>query len=83
MLGLGGFFIFLIFYTPGKTTWTGDQAVVRPVPAHRTAQTQNKRTQTATLQVGFEPMIPAFERAKKIHALDREATVIRRFLLKN
>jgi hypothetical protein len=26
--------------------------------------------------VGFEPAIPVFERAKKIHALDRAATVI-------
>jgi hypothetical protein len=27
-------------------------------------------------QVGFESTIPAFERAKTIHALDRAATVI-------
>jgi hypothetical protein len=27
-------------------------------------------------RVGFEPMIPAFERAKAVHALDRAATVI-------
>jgi hypothetical protein len=27
------------------------------------------------LRVGFEPMIPAFERAKTVHALDRAATV--------
>jgi hypothetical protein len=27
-------------------------------------------------RVGFEPMIPVFERAKKVHALDRAATVI-------
>jgi hypothetical protein len=27
-------------------------------------------------QVGFEPMIPVFERAKIVHALDRAATVI-------
>jgi hypothetical protein len=26
--------------------------------------------------VEFEPMIPVFEQAKKIHALDRAATVI-------
>jgi hypothetical protein len=26
--------------------------------------------------VGFEPTIPAFERAKTFHALDRAATVI-------
>jgi hypothetical protein len=27
-------------------------------------------------RVVFEPTIPAFERAKTVHALDREATVI-------
>jgi hypothetical protein len=27
-------------------------------------------------QVGFEPTIPAFERAKTVYALDRAATVI-------
>jgi hypothetical protein len=27
-------------------------------------------------RVGFEPTIPAFERAKTVHALDRAATVI-------
>jgi hypothetical protein len=26
--------------------------------------------------MGFEPMIPVFERAKTVHALDRAATVI-------
>jgi hypothetical protein len=37
---------------------------------------QNKRTQTSMPQVGFESTIPVFDRAKKIHALDRAATVI-------
>jgi hypothetical protein len=27
-------------------------------------------------RVGFEPTIPAFERAKTVHALDRAATVL-------
>jgi hypothetical protein len=44
--------------------------------AHRTAQTQNKRTQTFMSQVGFEPTIPVFERAKTVHALDRASTVM-------
>jgi hypothetical protein len=30
--------------------------------------------------VGFEPTIPAFERAKTVHALDRAATVIDIFI---
>jgi hypothetical protein len=48
----------------------------RPLPAHRTAQTQNKRTQTTMPRVGFEPTIPVFERTKTVHAVDRGATVI-------
>jgi hypothetical protein len=28
------------------------------------------------MRVGFEPTVPAFERAKTVHALDRAATVI-------
>jgi hypothetical protein len=66
-------FQFLNLYTVGRTPWTGDQSVARPLPTHRRTQTQNKRTQTP---VGLEPTIPAFERAKMIHALDRAATVI-------
>jgi hypothetical protein len=69
-------FSFLILHTVGRTPWTGDQHVGRPLPAHRTAQTQNKRTQTFMLRVGFEPKIPVFERAQTVHALDRAATVI-------
>jgi hypothetical protein len=37
---------------------------------------QNKRTQTSMSQMGFEPTIPVFERAKTVHDLDRTATVI-------
>jgi hypothetical protein len=51
----------------------GDQPVAR---AHRTAQTQNKRTQTPMPQAGFEPTIPVYELAKTVHALDSAATVI-------
>jgi hypothetical protein len=76
LLDLGCFFSFLILYTVGRTPWTGDQTVARLLPAHRTAQTQNKRTQTSMPQVGFELMIPVFERAKTVHALDRAASVI-------
>jgi hypothetical protein len=31
-------------YTDGRTPWTSDQLLARPLPRHRTAQTQNKRT---------------------------------------
>jgi hypothetical protein len=53
-----------------------DQPVARPLPTHRIAQTQNKRTQTSMSQVRSEPTIPVFEQAKTVHALDRVATVI-------
>jgi hypothetical protein len=68
-------FQLLDFYTVGRSPWTSDQPVARPLPAHRTTQTQNKRTQTPMPRVGFEPTIPVFERAKAVHALDRAATV--------
>jgi hypothetical protein len=32
------------FYKDGKTPWMSDQPVARPLPTHRTTQTQNKRT---------------------------------------
>jgi hypothetical protein len=54
----------------------GDQPVARPLLTHSTAQTQNTRTQTSMPQVEFEHMIPEFERAKAVHALDCAATVI-------
>jgi hypothetical protein len=84
LLGLGRFLRFLNLYTVGRTIWTGDQPVARPLPIHRTTQTQNKRTQYrhSIPLVGFEPTIPAFERAKTVHALDRAATVIGPHLVK-
>jgi hypothetical protein len=76
LLDLGQFFSFLIFYTEGRTPWMGDKPIARPLPTHMTAQTQNKRTQKSMPQVGFEPTIPVFERAKAVHDLGRAATVI-------
>jgi hypothetical protein len=70
------FFQFLNLYTVGRTPWTGDHPLARPLPTHRTTQTQNKRTQTSMPRVGFESTTPVFERAKTVHALDRTATVI-------
>jgi hypothetical protein len=32
------------FYTVGRTPWTSDQPVARPLLTHRTTPTQNKRT---------------------------------------
>jgi hypothetical protein len=69
-------FNFLILQTDCRTPWTGHQPVARPLPTVRKTQTQNKRRQTSMSRVGFEPTIPAFERAKTIYDLDRAATAI-------
>jgi hypothetical protein len=42
---------------------------------HRTAQTENKSTQTSMSYVGFEPTIPMFELAKTVYPLDFPVTV--------
>jgi hypothetical protein len=76
LLDLGRFFSFLILYTVGRTPSTGDQPVARPLPTHRTTQTQNKRTQTSMPWVGFEPTIPEFEWTKTVYGLDHAAIVI-------
>jgi hypothetical protein len=54
-------FQFLNPHTDGRTPWTGDQLVARSVPARRTTQTQNERTQTSIPRVGCEPTIRAGE----------------------
>jgi hypothetical protein len=74
-LDLGRLFSFLILYTVGRTPRTGDQPIPRPIPRHRTTQTQNRGTKTSMRRVGFEPTTPVFERVKAIHALDRAAAV--------
>jgi hypothetical protein len=53
--------------------------VISPSQGHYLTQKQNKHKQTSMLVV-FEPTIPAFERAKTVHALDGAATVIGVFL---
>jgi hypothetical protein len=75
LLELGRFFSSSILYKVGRTPWTGDQPDSRPLPTHRTTQSQNKRTQTSMHWVEFEPTSPAFERPKTVHALDSADTV--------
>jgi hypothetical protein len=60
-------FQFLNHIQVGRNPWTGDQPAARPLPTYRTAQTQNKRTQTP--RVGFEHTTTMFERAKTVHAI--------------
>jgi hypothetical protein len=73
---LGRFISFLILYTVGRNSCTEVQPVTRPLPTRITIQTQNEHTQITTPQNGFEPTISVLERAKTVHATDREATVI-------
>jgi hypothetical protein len=63
-------------FTGGRTPCTGDQLVARPLPKHRTTQTQkNAEThETSTSRTGFEPAITASELSKTVHASDRSAT---------
>jgi hypothetical protein len=70
-------FSFLLFnhFTDGRTPWTSDQPVARPLSKHRTTQTQINAHKTSMPCVGFEHTITASERAKTVHALDRSATV--------
>jgi hypothetical protein len=66
-------FISLQFLNPntvGRTPWMGDEPVTKPRPI------QNKHRQTFMSWLGFEATIPACERAKAVHVLDREVTVI-------
>jgi hypothetical protein len=76
LLDFGRFIGFLIFYTVGGTPWMGDQPVARHLPACRTAQMQNKRTQISIPENGFEPTIPVLKLEKTVRSLDRVATVI-------
>jgi hypothetical protein len=48
-----------LFYTVGRTSWTGDQPVARQLPTHRVTQTQNKRTQTSMPLSGIRTHDPS------------------------
>jgi hypothetical protein len=76
LVDLGIFFSFLILYSVGRTPWTGDQSVARPLPTHRTTQTQSKCTQISMPLMGIRTNDPSVWEAKAVHALDSAATVI-------
>jgi hypothetical protein len=64
------------FYTDGRTTWTSDQPVARPLPKHRTTQHRiNAHTDIHALS-GIRTQDPTFERTKRVHVLHRASTVI-------
>jgi hypothetical protein len=67
-------FVSLQFLNPktvGRSSWTGDQPIARPLPI----QTQNKHGHPC-LEWDSKPTISEFKRAKTVHALDRAAIVI-------
>jgi hypothetical protein len=59
---LAAFSVSLILYRVSRTHWTGDQPFTKPLPTHRTTQTQNKRTHRHPCLEWR--LTPAFERSK-------------------
>jgi hypothetical protein len=70
LVDLDLFLSFLIYTQSVGFLGLGDQPFARPLPTHRTTQTQISMS-----RVRFEPTTPVFERAKTSHALDRATTV--------
>jgi hypothetical protein len=70
----GRFYSFSILYTVGRTPWTGNQPVGRPLYLHK--EQHKHRINAHRHQCLGWNSIPVFERAKTVHALDRAATVI-------
>jgi hypothetical protein len=66
-------FQFLNLYTVGRTPWNGGISPSQGRYLHTD-------TQTSIPRVGFQPMIPVFERAKTVHALVHAVTVIGRII---
>jgi hypothetical protein len=50
----------------GRTPWTSDQLVARPLPKHRTTQTQNKHIHTPNIHAlsGIRTDDPSFRRSE-------------------
>jgi hypothetical protein len=64
------------YFTGGRTPWTGDQLVA--ILYLNTGQHKH-RINAYTHQTSIEPTISAPERANTVHALDRSATVTRKY----
>jgi hypothetical protein len=65
-----------LFYTVGRTPWTSDQPVARPLAAHRSTQQHNKRTHRHPCLEWDSNPLSAFELTETVSASDRAATVI-------
>jgi hypothetical protein len=59
--------IVILLYIVGRSPWTRNEPVSRPLPTHRTTQTQI--THAHIPRVGFEPTILTFEREKIAYPL--------------
>jgi hypothetical protein len=61
-LGPGVCFQFHDHFTDGRTPWMSDQLVARPLPKHRTTQTQNKLIHTPNIHAlcGIRTHDPSF-----------------------
>jgi hypothetical protein len=71
---LASAFQFHNHFTDGGTPWASDQLVARPLPKHRTTQTQNKRIHISNIHAlcGIRTHDPGFRASE-----DRSATVTR------
>jgi hypothetical protein len=59
---LASAFQFHDHFTDCRTPWTSDQLVARPLPKHRTTQTQNKHIHTPNIDAlcGIRTHVPRF-----------------------
>jgi hypothetical protein len=61
--------------TVGRTPWTRDQLVARPLPVHKHRKSRTTQTLNIHALSGIRTHGSASTRAKTVHALDRWATV--------
>jgi hypothetical protein len=75
LLGPGLFFSFIIFFTQSVVLLGRGISPSQGGYLHTGEHKHRTNAETSMPWVGFEPTIPAFERAKTVHASDRAATV--------
>jgi hypothetical protein len=68
-------FSIIIICTDGRTLWTSDQFVARPLPKHRTTQTQNKHIPNIHAFCGIRTHDLSFQASEDGTFFDRSATV--------
>jgi hypothetical protein len=70
---IGLIFQFFYHFTDGRTPWTGEQLVAKPLPKHRTIQTQNKHIHTPNIHAlcGIRTHDPGFRASEDSTCLTR------------